>query len=98
MKHQDLNIYCGAYYGDGWDQLVDPLVELCKKYNVQIAQIKEKFGTLRFYVDNAPDEVLQAIEKAENASASICETCGKPGKLRINGGWWSTRCEGHCLR
>lgn len=57
-------------------------------------QIKEKFGTLRFYYDGG-DEYCRGIEAmAESMSARTCETCGTPGKLR-HGGWVRTLCDQH---
>lgn len=49
------------------------------------AQIKEKFGELRFYYDrpyDLPEEILQEIEEAiaeaENKSCTTCEYCASP--------------------
>ncbi|MDO3401267.1 hypothetical protein QWI29_14600 [Mycolicibacterium neoaurum] len=55
----------------------------------QVLQIKEKFGTLRYYCQASghdPDpELLDAMDAitddAERASATICERCGQPGIL-----------------
>lgn len=77
----------------------------------EIQQIKEKFGTLRVYVScdvrhEASDEsqysqtgnrferILSAI-KASDTSDKTCEECGKPGRLLVSAGWWSTRCSEH---
>lgn len=84
----------GVECGPGWRALIEPLVELCQKENVAILQIKEKFGTLRFYVGAAPDHVYDAIRDAENESAKTCEQCGAPGKLQDNG-WLRTVCKKH---
>ena len=61
---------------------------------VKIAQVKEKFGTLRFYVDGADEFVHGAIWLAESLSGTICEECGKPGTQR-SGGWVRTLCDEH---
>lgn len=58
-------------------------------------QIKEKFGELRFHVENRaelPDDLIAAIEQAERDSKSICESCGKPGVL-YTGRWHHVACE-----
>lgn len=60
-----------------------------------IAQIKEKFGTLRFYVHNGSDRVYDLIDFAEGMSAVTCEVCGKPGTLDKNSGWVKTHCIEH---
>ena len=57
-------------------------------------QVKEKFGTLRFYVDNTCERMDGAIEMAEYMSGCICEECGNPGKQR-GGGWIRTLCDKH---
>jgi len=60
-----------------------------------LGQVKEKFGGLRFYVDNCVDDYLDgAIGFAEQMSFLICEICGSPGKCRGRG-WLMTRCEEH---
>lgn len=61
---------------------------------VVASQIKEKFGTLRFYYDGGDEYVSGIITMAENMSAVTCEQCGSPGELR-NTGWNATLCEEH---
>lgn len=57
-------------------------------------QIKEKFGTLRFYVEGWDTKSQAFVEFAEYHSARICETCGAPGKTR-SGRWLKTLCDAH---
>jgi hypothetical protein len=57
-------------------------------------QVKEKFGTLRFYVSNATEEQYSAIQFAEYQSKMICEVCGARGTVGGRG-WISTRCIKH---
>lgn len=80
--------------GPGWDALIFPLIERCKAEGIQILQIKEKYGELRFYIGPAPDDLLDAIDEAEMKSAETCELCGRPGRIRGTG-WLSTRCDAH---
>lgn len=75
----------------GWYPLViatdAQLTQLDPHYRV--LQIKEKFGTLRYYCQASGDdpnpELLDAMDAitddAERASATICERCGQPGIL-----------------
>lgn len=49
-----------------------------------ITQIKEKFGSLRFYISAAPNEIHDMIYKAEHDSYYICEQCGKDIRLEEN--------------
>ena len=59
-----------------------------------VVQVKEKFGTLRFYIQAGTDAHYNYISFAESMSAVTCETCGKPGK-RLGHGWIYTACETH---
>lgn len=61
---------------------------------VYVAQIKEKFGELRFYYDGGDDEISGMVRMAEEWASKTCEMCGKPGTLR-HGGWMKTLCDEH---
>lgn len=50
---------------EAWHEEITKLYDLCAEYDVDITQIKIKYGGLRFYVGSAPDLVHNAIEKAE---------------------------------
>lgn len=56
-------------------------------------QVKEKYGTLRFYAMPATDEFSRLIDEAEKQSARICELCGGRAKLREKGRWYKTLCD-----
>jgi len=58
---------------------------------VQAVQVKEKYGTLRFYT-NHYDEIINAmINFAETMSGCTCEKCGAPGKPSKSG-WIKVQC------
>jgi hypothetical protein len=57
-------------------------------------QVKEKFGTLRFYYHGGDDEISGMVRMAESMSAVTCETCGSPG-IQRGGGWIRTLCDTH---
>ena len=62
--------------------------------HINVAQIKEKFGGLRFYYDGG-DEYISGLESmAESWAARTCETCGDRGERR-HGGWVRTLCDKH---
>ena len=61
---------------------------------VTVAQVKEKFGGLRFYYDGGNDKIDGMVSMAEAWAAHACETCGKPGSIR-SGGWIRTLCDEH---
>lgn len=101
-----LPIYFGIECGDGWfdlikdlcikiESIINKLPEERQKFT-HASQIKEKFGLLRFYMSNYIKEIDEEIDKAEELSGKICETCGKPGKLYVRGGHWVyTSCGEH---
>ena len=61
---------------------------------VTLDQIKEKFGTLRFYYTGGDDEISGMVRMAESMSGVVCEECGAPGKRR-GSGWIYTACDAH---
>lgn len=87
----------GFECGNGWYTLIDVISELLTTHNSETyaVQVKEKFGSLRFYHSNRDDYTLGIEMTAGTLSSHICELCGAPGFLNDNDGWWSTRCEEH---
>jgi hypothetical protein len=61
---------------------------------VVVLQVKEKFGTLRFYYSGGDDYIRGLTSMAESMSGVTCETCGNPGR-RVGGGWITTLCKEH---
>jgi hypothetical protein len=61
---------------------------------IEAEQVKEKFGTLRFYTGPCSDEQSGVLDFAEQMSGIICDVCGNPGKTYADG-WYVTRCEEH---
>lgn len=79
--------------GKGWDKIVQPLIDEAKKQNIEITQIKEKFGGLRFYVAQAPESFHDLIELATKESLNTCEECGAPGRSLVVNNWVRTICD-----
>ena len=61
---------------------------------VVAVQVKEKFGTLRFYYNGGDDVIDGMVRMAESWSAVACEECGAPGTQNSQG-WIKTLCETH---
>lgn len=61
---------------------------------VIVSQVKEKFGTLRFYYDGGDNRIDGMVRMAEAMSSVICETCGNRGHRR-GAGWIYTACDAH---
>ena len=73
----------------------NPLREVPKIIpQVTLDQVKEKFGTLRFYYTGGDDEIRGMVRMAESMSAVTCEKCGLPG-TQTQGGWIKTACAVH---
>lgn len=91
----------GFLCGDGWFDLIDTLCERLqfwtdhnKAPQVIAKQVKQKWGTLCFYVRDANEHQLGMIAMAEAMSARVCETCGKPGRIVVAGAYMA-RCPEH---
>lgn len=96
----DLGIDCE----NGWYKLIYELCQDLTRYldnlpkqtfidNIKVEQIKEKFGTLRFYVSHYDDYTRERIQKAESQSWITCEICGgKKATLTVRGGYYQTLC------
>jgi hypothetical protein len=90
---KDSGFFC---IGNGWLGLVKILIEdlIQLGWDRQICQVKQKFGGLRFYINEGSKEIFDKITEAENRSYEICEKCGKPGNP-TKGGWITTLCDFH---
>lgn len=58
---------------------------------VTLDQVKEKFGTLRFYYSGGDDIIDGMVRMAESMTGVTCESCGNVGERR-GGGWVHTYC------
>jgi hypothetical protein len=90
---------CGIGWPFGWNGIVRQIFELCEanKYQIAVAQVKEKFGGLRFYYDvigQRNEELDRKIASIENQSDKTCDICGAGG-IKGGKGWIVTRCEDH---
>lgn len=80
---KDLEACIAEYQHLTWDKDEDlPCTE----------QVKEKFGTLCFYMSTATDEMHKIIDNATDKSGKTCERCGVRGFLRWYRGWKMTLC------
>ena len=97
----------GFECGDGWFDIIwrlseklEPLIAAMAKDTTEpewlprASQVKEKYGELSFYMSCGSDEIFKLCNAAEIESATVCETCGKPGKLR-GVSWYYTACDEH---
>lgn len=102
----DKRVKAKGWYGciapDGWKEIVlkadNMLAHIDPDY--EIYQIKEKFGTLRYYFGSRyahstiQAQIMNAITTwAEHRSQYVCESCGKWGELRDERHWIVTLCD-----
>ena len=101
--------YGGFAVGAGWWPIVESLCTNIQRHidwyvkqgkdipQVEVNQIKEKFGGLRFYYSGGDDEIAGMVRMAEVWADHTCEVCGAPEKRRA-GGWIRTLCDTHAFR
>ena len=101
----------GFECGDGWFPLINQLMSNIQHHldwknkdsevvpQVTLDQVKEKFGTLRFYYTGGDDYIRGMVAMAEAMSGILCEKCGKPATTNWptlpQGGWVRTLCVEH---
>ena len=88
---------------DGWYWLVDHLCNSIQSHidnnlhnkipQVEAVQVKQKFGSLRFYYNGGNDYIRGLIDFAEYLSYNICEKCGSTKNVKRTKGWISALCE-----
>jgi len=81
----------------GWETLVAALCArlVAEHPTVRCAQCKSKFGSLRFYVEEADEAAVALIRACEAQSVRLCEECGAPGETRPLRGRVTTACPEH---
>jgi hypothetical protein len=107
-RYKDMQETCmcwGFECGDGWFNILDQLMGNIQHHidwknrteevvpQVTLDQVKEKFGTLRFYYTGGDDYISGMVTMAEAMSGCTCESCGNPANRDSDGGWVRTICE-----
>ena len=86
---------------DGWrkafgeqmcEEIREALIKANYLYDYRITQIKEKYGTLRWYDFGAPASVHDIIDRYEDLSGHTCMICGAPAETKSDGYWLDTIC------
>jgi len=100
------NPYGGFACGEGWWPILEKLCSNIQHHldwknkksevvpQVTVAQIKEKFGGLRFYYDGGDDEIRGMVRMAEAWADATCEDCGAPATKQTSG-WIKNVCDKH---
>jgi hypothetical protein len=85
----------GIATGNGWYHLIDALCIQLQRLTdhdgapqIIASQVKEKFGSLRFYTRESDSRQKAMIELVTEISQRTCDVCGAPVRLSRRGDWW----------
>ena len=88
---------------DGWnysfgEQMCEEILQALIKNNINpndyhVIQVKEKYGTLRWYDSGGCKDIDDIIDKYEEISEKICQSCGKKKAKYMTNGWIGFFCE-----
>jgi hypothetical protein len=77
--------------GPGWHPLITGAlteIEALGIANLEVLQVKEKFGGLRIYLSVHNEESDAIITAAEQEAHKTCEDCGSKENVELRGGGW----------
>jgi len=101
LTPQETCMCWGISCGDGWFDIIDKLCYQIQSYvddtgvsQVEAAQVKSKWGGLRFYIDNGNSYVYGLIAMAESISRSTKELTDKEMLYEEKVNDWSTTSQG----
>lgn len=92
LRITDFHVFeCGA----GWYGVIaDLITDLhLMGWDGYISQVKQKFGTMRFYTGSVSEEMFKVIQKYEEKCNEICEVCGKEDVDRTPKRWIQSLCK-----
>ena len=105
VADKDSHPRSGFHIRDGWFPMVERLCLMIEhqlmnyvpeeiRGEIYLAQVKEKFGSLRVYMNVSTPYIDGAIALAESLSHVTCEECGGLGELRTSG-YHKVLCDNH---
>lgn len=62
---------------------------------VEITEVKEKFGSLRVHCEQADAAARSLIAQAEERSKTVCQICGADGEILVRNHHYITLCPIH---
>ena len=102
--------FWGFEHGPGWAKIIERGLGIIKNWqenwsgdkknnpysidNFKVTQVKEKFGSLRFYTYGGDEKVHGLIAMMEAMCEITCEECGLPGVINTDG-WAKCLCKLH---
>lgn len=73
----------------GWQSIIgglsfqiENILKKSGETDMYAVQVKQKYGTLRFYMSKVTPEIADLISDTEALSSQRCELCGHFGKMR----------------
>ncbi|OWO89697.1 hypothetical protein B5E41_30110 [Rhizobium esperanzae] len=90
-------------FRSGWLDLIQEaqveIAALPASWKARLVGGKEKFGYLRLTIEwhgrAGRDRIDVITERFRKRSRTVCEECGKPGRLRLGVSIAATRCDNH---
>ena len=87
----------GFEIGKGWMPLLIELIDKIQMLvnnnpeyaDVEILQVKEKYGSLRVYLNYYYKEIEELIQEYEEKSCYMCGECGGKGEIRNINNWYT---------
>ncbi len=77
--------------GKGWWPMIEKVASAIDSFNatnpgnpIEVSQIKQKFGGLRIYHYNAPEDIRRLIDETVEEAWHICEHCGSTDGVTTN--------------
>lgn len=93
---EDKSFWASA--GNGWFGIIEDIIKKAHELDltINIRQVKEKFGGLRFYYevvdeeydDNNTEELAELVREKEDESFETCEQCGTKENVETKGDSW----------
>jgi hypothetical protein len=100
LSMQDTCMCWGIECGDGLYWLINLLceqlqndIDYSKSPQIEATQVKEKFGRLCFYVNEASEKQQGIIDFAQTLSLYICHKCGTTQHVGQTSNWTYTECK-----
>jgi len=88
-------MYWGIECPNSWYKILNNLCSKIQKYidagnieQIEATQVKEKYGTLRFYSNNYDPIIDDLIDKAEIETSKICAYCGSKDDVKGSENGW----------
>ncbi len=85
---QESSMCWGFECGDGWFELIRNLSRELTDYlaehstlDLEVIQVKSKFGSFRYYVKGGDENTQKLIEDASERAKHVCELTGKEGRI-----------------